>query len=323
MKKKLWILVILLSILVITSICVGRYSLSFNELIDVILCKDTSSIESGLFYNIRLPRTILVIICGGALALSGTVFQSVFRNPLISPDVLGVSTGCSVGAVIAILMTGSTKGFMQILTFITGIIVVLIAINMARLMRSNKVLALIISGIVISSLSSSIIMMLKYVADPYKQLPTIEFWLMGGFHNASWDNIWSILPLIVITTIILILLRWKLKVLALGDEEALTLGINVNFIRLISILAATVLVSAVVSVAGVVSWIGLIAPHIIKIYVGDDVSKTMIMSIIAGAIILLIADILSRTMFSAELPISILTSFIGATFLLYIMLKNR
>ncbi|MEG0295941.1 MAG: iron ABC transporter permease [Clostridium sp.] len=323
MKKKLWVLTGITIVFFLISICVGRFNMSISELVDVIFLKDPSSVQANLFYNIRLPRTLLVLICGGALALSGTVFQSIFRNPLISPDVLGVSSGCSVGAVIAILLTGKSVLGMQTITFLAGIIVVLIAISMAKFMRSNKILALIISGIVISSLASSIIMMLKYVADPYKELPTIEFWLMGGFHNASWENINTILPLIFLSGTILFLLRWRLKVMTLGDEEAMSLGVNVNLVRIISILCSTVLVSTVVSVAGLVSWIGLIAPHIIKTYAGDDITKTLPLSIMAGGSLLLAADIASRTLFPAELPISILTSFIGAIFLFYIVLKRR
>ena len=166
-------------------------------------------------------------------------------------------------------------------------------------------------------------MMIKYLADPYKELPSIDFWLMGGFYNSSWSNVIYVSVLTVISTIILFLFRWKLKVLTMGDEQAKLLGINVKAIRIIAIFSATLLVSAVVSVAGVISWIGLLAPHIVKFYTKDDISEVMGLTMIIGAIIMIIADTIARSITSTEIPVSILTSLVGAPFLVYILNRKE
>ncbi len=314
---------ILLIIVFIISLCVGRYNLSVKSIFSIIIGSHDNEMDINIFKNIRLPRTVLVMMSGGALALAGLVYQSIFKNPLVSPDVLGVSSGCSVGAIIAIIFTTHTAISMQSITLLSGIIVVIITMLIAKLMGGNKIMSLLISGIVMSSVASSFIMALKYVADPDRKLPAIEFWLMGGFSSADWSDITTIIPLILIATIILYLIRWKLKVLSLGDDEAQSLGLSVKLVRALAILCATVLVSAVVSVAGVVSWIGLIAPHIIKLFNGDDIKKNFLLSIFSGSILLLISDILSRSLFPVELPISILTSLIGAIFLLIFLWRDR
>lgn len=322
MRVKTLILISILFILIIISLGFGRYKITLEEIKNAMFMVDSTSTAATLFYQIRLPRTILVILCGAVLSLAGLVYQNIFRNPLVSPDVLGVSTGCSLGAAIAIILIGKTTIVLQMFSFVLGIFGVLISMAIARVVGTNKLLALIISGIVVSSLASSGIMMLKYVADPYKELPSIEFWLMGGFYNADWHQIISILPILILGTLSIIIIRWQLKVLTLGDEQAFSLGVNVRGIRITAILSATFLVAAVVSVAGLVNWIGLLAPHIAKYYVEDEITKTIPLSMLSGAIILLIADIASRTLFSAEIPISILTSIIGAPFLAFLLYKR-
>lgn len=319
MKIKTILLSICLSILILISIVSGRYNIGIGNLINIILNSEITTSDHIIFYQIRLPRILLVVLSGGALSLAGLVYQSIFRNPLVSPDVLGVSSGCSLGAVIAIVLIGKSSFYIQLLSFVAGVICVVISMTLSKIIGSNKLLSLIISGIVTSSIATSVIMILKYVADPYKHLPTIEFWLMGGFYNSSWKNINNILFILLVSTGILFLMRWKLKVITLGEEEAVTLGINVKLVTVVSILAATFLVAAVVSVAGIVSWIGLISPHIVRLYVGEDISKTIPVSMISGSIILLSADTIARTIFPAEIPISILTSLVGAPFLIYFL----
>jgi len=279
--------------------------------------------EFNLIWNIRFPRVILVLVSGGALALSGMVYQSIFQNPIVSPDVLGVSSGTSLGAAIAIVFLATSPAMIQIMAFIFGIGAVLFSLILSKNMRSNRVLALIIAGIVTGAISSSFLMIIKYLADPYKELPSIDFWLMGGFYNSSWSNVSYVAVLTAISTIILFLLRWKLKVLTMGDEQAKLLGINVKAIRMIAIFSATLLVSAVVSVADIISWIGLPAPHIVKFYTKDDISEVMGLTMIIGAIIMIIADTIARSITSTEIPVSILTSLVGAPFLVYILNRKE
>lgn len=274
-----------------------------------------------MFYQIRLPRTLLVILSGGALSLGGMVYQGVFRNPLVSPDVLGVSSGCSLGAIVAMIFFSSQGFLAQGFAFVGGLTVVGLALMLSRAMGDNPILALVIAGIIASALVSSVIMMLKYTVDPY-QLPAIEFWLMGGFHQSSWPKLWGILPIITLATLILFVLKWPLNVLRLGDEEATTLGVAVGPLRIIALGCATFLVAAVVSVAGLVSWIGLIAPHLTKLYVGDDLNHAFPLSLPSGSSLLLLADILARTLLPMEIPISILTTLVGAPFLAYLFWKK-
>lgn len=314
---------IVLVIAVIVSLLVGRYNIKPLEIIKTIFYGNTDSMEFNLIWNIRFPRVILALVCGGALALSGMVYQSIFQNPIVSPDVLGVSSGASLGAAISIVFLTASPIMIQIMAFIFGIGAVLFSLILSKNMRSNRVLALIISGIVTGAISASFLMIIKYLADPYKELPSIDFWLMGGFYNSSWSNVIYVSVLTAISTIILFLFRWKLKVLTMGDEQAKLLGINVKAIRIIAIFSATLLVSAVVSVAGVISWIGLLAPHIVKFYTKDDISEVMGLTMIIGAIIMIIADTIARSITSTEIPVSILTSLVGAPFLVYILNRKE
>ncbi|BCZ44743.1 iron ABC transporter permease [Clostridium gelidum] len=314
---------IVLVIAVIVSLLIGRYNIKPLEIINTIFYGNTDSMEFNLIWNIRFPRVILVSVCGGALALSGMVYQSIFQNPIVSPDVLGVSSGASLGAAIAIVFLVASPAMIQVMAFIFGIGAVLFSLILSKNMRSNRVLALIIAGIVTGAISSSFLMIIKYLADPYKELPSIDFWLMGGFYNSSWSNVSYVAVLTAISTIILFLLRWKLKVLTMGDEQAKLLGINVKAIRMIAIFSATLLVSAVVSVAGIISWIGLLAPHIVKFYTKDDISEVMGLTMIIGAIIMIIADTIARSITSTEIPVSILTSLVGAPFLVYILNRKE
>lgn len=309
---------IILILLIILSLFIGRYKIDLMELLnDGILSRDFT-----IFFNIRLPRVILVVFSGGALALAGMVFQSIFQNPLISPDVLGVTSGCSLGAAIAIIFMASNPIMIQFMAFTTGIIAVVFSVLLSKNMVGNKILGLVISGIVTQALASAMIMILKYFADPYKELPAIDYWLMGGFHNSNWDNTIYVIPAVILAIVILYLLRWRLKVCTMGDMQATLLGVDVKKIRIITIIISTLLVSVVVSVAGVVSWIGILAPHIVKSYAKDDISKNMILTVLMGGIIMLVADTAARSLTTTEIPISILTSLVGAPFLVYLISRR-
>lgn len=323
MKKRFWILIGILIGFILLSCCVGRYELSLKEILQIIMGNAQKEMDKTLFYQIRLSRTFFVVIAGGSLALAGLIYQSIFQNPLVSPDVLGVSSGCSIGAIIGIL--SGTSGFIvsQSFAFFMGIITVLLTILLASMLKGDRRYMLVLSGIVIGSLANSVIMTLKYIADPNRQLLAIEYWLMGTFQHASFSRIISVLPLTCICMFFLYKMRWSLKVLTLGEEEAQSLGISVFVIRNIALLCATVLVSSIVSMVGVISWIGLIAPHVGRILFGNDITSSFIPTIIVGGVLLLFSDILARTLFTAEIPISILTSFLGALILTMHLLLQR
>ncbi|MCX7708968.1 MAG: iron ABC transporter permease [Clostridia bacterium] len=317
----LWMetLAVLLAFLI--SIFSGRYRVELIELFSIFTFSSDDAELQILFWLVRLPRSVLVLTAGAALALAGTVYQSVFRNPLVSPDILGVSSGASLGAVLSILLWHNTGGIAQLASFCGGILAVVLAMGIVRASRNDSTLGFILGGVMISSVASSLVMLFKYFADPYRQLPAIEFWMMGGFYNADWEKVLNILPVCCLAAISIFLLRWQLKVLTLGDDEARSLGVRVKLVRGILVIAATALVAAAVSVAGLVSWVGLVAPNIVRMITGDTSSKSLAASLGVGAVILLLSDTLARSITASEIPISVITSFIGAPFLGYLLWK--
>lgn len=323
MKRRFWILVFILMILVLISGSTGRYSLSLTDIFSILIGKSQNEMDKNLFYQIRLSRTFSALFAGAALSLAGQTYQTVFQNPLVSPDVLGVSSGCSIGAVLAILWGSSFLTGAWLLTFCCGILTVFLSLLLAAAMGGNRRYTMLLSGIIIGALANSVIMTLKYTADPTRELPSIEYWLMGSFQNASWKSLNAVLPVMTSASLILYLLRWRIKILTMGDEEAQSLGIRVQAVRITALICATILVAAVVSTAGSVSWIGLIAPHIVRRMAGEDYAGHFFPTLLMGAILLLLADLFARSIFSAEIPISILTSFFGAVLLGIILWKKR
>lgn len=323
MKKKFWILGTILFVLIVVSCCVGRYELTISEIGKILLGKSENEMDIILFYQVRLSRTFFAFLAGGALSLAGMVYQTIFKNPLVSPDVLGVSSGCSIGAIIAILSSDISAVSARGLPFLFGIGTVMATILLSKAFHGEIRYMMVLAGIIIGSLANSVIMVLKYVADPNRQLPAIEYWLMGTFQHTGWDSIRGIIPWILISACVLYILRWKMDVIVLEEEEAKSLGISVSLLRLVAITCATILVAIIVSEAGVIAWIGLIAPHIARRITGEPFSKSFGSSILVGAILLLLSDVLARTIFTAEIPISIMTSFLGAFILGIILITGN
>lgn len=319
MKKKLWLLGMLILVMCISLIS-GRYGSSFHEVFDALFLQN-DSITQKLIWNIRMPRIILVGLCGGALALSGIVYQTIFKNPLASGDVIGASSGCSLGAIIAILLFGSTM-LVEIFSFVAGIFTVFLTITLANKVKGNRILNLVIAGLIIQAITTSLMMMLKISADPFHQLASIEYWLMGGFSDAGWTQVLITFIIVFTCSILLYLMRWQIQMLSFG-EEAATMGIAANKIRLIALALATLLISSVISVAGIVSWVGLLVPHMIKIITKEQIAKNMGMTFLCGSIFLVVCDTLARSLLVIELPISILTSLFGALFLIFLFVKGR
>lgn len=316
MKKRSWLgLWLLLAASFLFSCLCGRYTLVPADLWEILSGQAAGTMKENVFWNIRVARTCVTALCGGALSLAGFAYQGLFRNPLVSPDVLGVSGGASVGAICAILFWGGSTAALQLFSFAGGIAAVALSLLLARAIGGNRYFNLIISGIILSALANAAIMALKYIADPTQQLAVIDYWLMGSFNLASWNKLRLIAPPILAAGAVLVLLRYRLKVLTLGDEEAAGLGVPVGSTRLICIAAATVLVAASVMVSGIVSWVGLIVPHLVRSVLGERFEANLFQSILCGASLLLIADTLARSLLPSEIPISILTSLIGALFL--------
>lgn len=332
-KKKITIMGILILILItvfLISFTIGRYSMSISELFTIVIGKITGAaptwpiaLETVLF-KVRIPRIIVAILVGAALATSGATYQGLFKNPMVSPDILGASAGAGFGAAIAILMSFGVVG-VQVSSFIFGLGAVALAYVISSIIGkgNNAILVLVLTGMVVSTVFSSLTSVTKYLADSDNKLPAITFWLMGGLSSVSTKDMLILLIPMILGAIPLFLLRWKLNVLSFGEEEAQALGINTQKIRLIIIFCSTLLSAASVAIGGMIGWIGLIIPHVARLIVGPNYKLLLPASAIIGATFLLIVDNIARSLLTVEIPLGILTSLIGAPFFLYLLLKGR
>lgn len=320
------LLVILPIILFFASFLIGRYPISPVDVVKTILSPifpqlKVSQTITTIVFEIRLPRIIAAFAVGSALALAGTSFQSIFKNPLVSPDLLGVSNGAGFGAALAIILS-SSNFLIQILAFVFGIISVSITYLISRAYKAGGILVLVLSGVAISAFFNALISCIKFVADPQDKLPEIIYWLMGSLASVTIDKLIMIVIPFVIGIIILLLLRWQMNILAMGDEEAQSLGLNPIRIRLLIIAGCTLLTSAAVSISGIIGWIGLIIPHMARMIVGPDNRILIPASLSLGASFLLLVDNLSRAVIPIEIPIGILTSVIGVPIFLYLLKRG-
>lgn len=325
MKKRSWIfLLFLLAASFLLSCLCGRYALSLGDLFEILSGRAEGTMKANIFWNVRVARTCVAGVCGAALALSGFVYQGLFSNPLVSPDVMGVSGGASVGAISAILFFGGSAAALRIFAFLGGIITVLLALLLARAIGGGRTFSLVIAGIVLSALMNAAIMSMEYMADPTQQLAVIDYWLMGSYSLCGWEEFFTTAPLCAAGFIVLALLRYRLKVLTLGDQEAISLGVAAAPVKIVCIVAATVLVAACVSVSGIVSWVGLIVPHLVRAILGERFEANLFQSALLGASIMISADTLAHSLLPLEIPISILTSVIGAVCLaVFLVLRRR
>lgn len=327
-KKKIALLVFLPLVLGIASLFIGRYPMSFGDGIRI-LSSHILPVENNwtpameaVIMQIRLPRAILAMLVGAALSISGASFQGMFKNPLVSPDILGVSSAAGFGAALVILMSGNHLAI-QTSAFIFGVVGVFITYLISRIYKTTPILMLVLAGIVVGSLFTALLSITKYVADPYEKLPAITFWLMGSLATASSKHVFSVIAPIFAGMIGLILVSWRLNILAMGDEEARSLGIRTELLKAIIIICCTLLTASAVSVAGMVGWIGLVIPHISRMLVGPDNSVLLPTTLSVGASFLLVIDVIARSAVGVEIPLGILTSLVGAPFFLYLIRKTR
>lgn len=275
-------------------------------------------------WKVRLPRVCAAVLVGAALAVAGAVYQGMFRNPMVSPDILGASSGAGFGAALAILLS-LPYVFIQVNAFVFGIVAVALAYFICRCVSRGKdaILMLVLGGMIVSTLFSSFITLTKYVADPDSKLPEITYWLMGSLSTVSLRDFVFLLPPLIIGLAPLAALRWQLNAMAFGDEEAQAMGLNVNRLRAIFIFSATLLTSASVAIAGMIGWVGLIIPHMARFIVGPNCKELIPMSFLLGGCFLLIVDNVARSLFTVEIPLGILTSIIGAPFFFYLLFKRK
>ena len=282
----------------------------------------SASIDTVVF-NVRGPRIVAAVLVGAALAAAGAAYQGLFRNPLLSPDILGVSTGAALGAVTGIYLSLGVVAI-QSLAFVVGLgAVAVVYATGAALRRHDPILVLVLAGIVIGTLLGSLVSLLKYLADPYNQLPAITFWLLGSLASVTIGDVKAVTPSVVLGLIPLVLLRWRMNVMTLGEDEARALGVDTRRLRLAVIAAATLMTAGVVSISGVVGWIGLLVPHLARFLVGPDFRRLLPASILLGAGYLLGVDTLARTIARIEIPLGVLTAFIGAPFFIWVLAVSR
>ncbi|QKF82767.1 FecCD family ABC transporter permease [Halarcobacter ebronensis] len=324
--KSILVLFILLVFISIFSLSLGQYHLEISQIFDFFLYKvglkeiDNFQLLQNIIMEIRFPRIVASILIGASLAISGVAFQSMFKNPLVSPGILGVLSGAAFGAALGMIFF---KKFLliQVSSFVFGVLAVFIALFISMFNRQNQLILLILGGVVSSAFFSSMLSITKYMADPYNELPAIVYWLMGSLALIDKQTIYIISIPILLGIFLMILLSKYLNILSLGDEEAKSLGVNVKLIRFVIILIATFISALTVVLAGMIGWVGLVIPHIARLLFGSNNIIIVPISALLGGIYLLIIDNLSRTLFSVEIPIGILTSLIGIPFFAY-ALKN-
>ncbi|MGN1362329.1 MAG: FecCD family ABC transporter permease [Methanobrevibacter sp.] len=320
------LLILLPIIIFFLSFSIGRFPINAIDVIKTILSPIIPSFTvspaiSTIVFQIRLPRIIAAMLVGASLAIAGAVFQGIFKNPLVSPDLLGVANGAGFGASIAILASLGNI-FTQILAFIFGIVSVSITYLISKSYKNGGILVLILAGTAISAFFNALISGAKFIADPYNKLPQIVYWLMGSLSEITLNKLIITLIPIITGLLIILSLRWRVNLLAMGDEEAQSLGENPEKLRLILIAAATLVTSASVSISGIIGWVGLLVPHLTRMIVGPDHKILIPASLSIGASFLLIVDDISRSIISVEIPIGILTAVIGVPVFLYLLRKG-
>ena len=308
----------------ILCMCFGRMKLPVSDVIGSICSIFTGEIDNLQVYsvvvNLRLPRILMAIIVGAGLTCAGDTFQSLFSNPLATPDILGVTSGTCVGAILAIILSCSILET-QLIALVFGLVSVFFTLKIAGKNNSGSMVYLVLAGVIASSLFNAIGSLLKYTADPQDKLPEITYWLMGSFTSATYKKLIVGSPLILIGIAIIFLLRWRLNILSLSEDEAKSSGIDIKKTRMLFILASTVITASCVSMCGQVGWIGLLIPHCARMLVGSNNRYVVPLSISLGASFMILIDTLSRSLTVIELPLSILTAIIGAP--VFILLLNR
>jgi len=309
-------------------VCVGKYPVSPLDALRIMFASGGgagagwSEMDASVVLNLRLPRVLASVVVGGALSVSGAAYQGVFKNPLVSPDLLGVSSGACVGAAAAILLSLGA-GFVQGFAFATGLAAVLLAAAIPKFLKSDSSIMLVLSGVIVGGLMSSLLGFLKFVADPETQLASIVYWMMGDFSGVKLESLLLMLPVVAVPAVVLVAMAWWIDVLSLGESEARSLGANVGLVRGVVIACATLLTASAVCMAGAIGWVGLVVPHFGRLLIGTNHRRLVPASLLLGGIFMLLVDTLTRVIGPYEMPISILTGLIGAPFYAWLLYRNR
>lgn len=324
-RSRVWILFLVPAALFLVALVVGRYGSGVGHALSALFgSSDDAGILRSLILRVRLPRAIAALVVGANLAVSGAVFQGLFRNPLVDARILGVSSGAAFGASLALLVSGSAFA-VQTSAFALALVAIAVVLAVGWRLGATP-LVLLLVGIAVSALFDALLGLVKYTADPLSKLPSITYWLLGGLGGSRWSNLAPLLVLSAIGLGFLLLVRWRLNLLTLGDAEAASLGVRVRPLRAAVVIAASILVAASVSMAGMIGWIGLVVPHVARAWVGPDHARLIPASAALGAAVLLALDTLARTAMANEIPLGILTGLLGVPAFLILLvgfLKSR
>jgi len=319
------ILVILPLLAGILCIGIGRYSVSIGETLQILLGRIQGITRQDTAYtvifNVRLPRILLAMLVGAGLSCSGAAFQGLFTNPLATPDTLGVASGASFGAVLA-MMFDANLFIVQLSALAFGLLSCLLTYNISKVKGVSSVVMIVLAGMVVSALFQALVSLAKYIADPQDKLPSITYWLMGSMSSASTKTLLLGSPFIIIGLVIIFVLRWRLNILSLNEDEVKSMGMNIKLMRFLVILAASMITSSCVSMCGQVGWVGLLVPHLARMLMGSNNKTVIPVSISLGAVFMLLMDTTARSMTAAEIPLSILTAIIGAPFFIMLLRKT-
>ncbi len=322
------ILTIIVLVISLSSLMIGKIYIEPLTILKVIVSnffpvvKDWSPTIESVIMNVRIPRLLAGLLVGAGLSVSGASFQGLFRNPLVSPHILGVSAGAGFGAALGILLFNSFI-ITQISSFAFGIIAVAMAYMLSRVYRTSPILVLVLAGVIVGSLFSALTSFIKYIADPMNRMPAIVFWLMGSLNNVTNRELLVVTPVFVICITFLIMIRWRINVISMGEDDARALGINTELTGAFIIFCATIITAASVCISGIIGWIGLVIPHIGRLIVGPDHRQLIPVTLLIGSGYLVLVDTITRSLLITEIPIGILTALIGAPFFAILLKKNR
>lgn len=334
-NMKMTILIMIFATVFIMSFFAGQYSISSGTLVKIIFSRLINLVTFGNYsleqtwtdaqqsvvVNIRLPRILAAVIIGAGLSVSGTAYQGMFRNPMVSPDLLGASTGAGFGASLAIVCSLSYTAI-TLSAFLFGLLAVAFSYIISKTSRMQKTVAMILAGVIVGSLFQSGTSLIKLISDSENQLPAITYWLMGSLASVKTDDVRFLIIPVLIGIVPLYLLRWKINLLTISEAESRSLGAETEKLRLITVICSTLITSACVSVSGMIGWVGLVIPHFCRMVFGQNYRKLIPSSMIAGATFLLLTDDLARVLTTSEIPLGILTSAVGAPVFIYLIVSG-
>lgn len=330
-RLRVWVIPTLVALIVAcaaAAMLIGRFSVSLEDVVAALRARFAGGPAvpprvNSVVFDLRAPRIIVAILIGGGLSVAGASFQSLFSNPLATPDTLGVAAGTCVGAVIALLLDWNLIG-VQAAALGAGLATMTFTTAISRTRTGSfNVITLVLGGVIVSALANAVLSLLKLTADPTSQLPEITYWLMGSIAKVTWSDLRLFAIPFVLGVVPLLALRWRFNILAFGDEEAESLGVNAAALRLVSIVCATLLTASCVAISGVIGWVGLIMPHVVRFIAGPDNRIVVPLSVILGGAFLIAVDTACRSLMPSEIPLGILTSIIGAPLFFLILLRTQ